>query len=109
MGYHEWKSCIDACLECAAICNYCASSCTKEEDVKMMAACIELDMQCASVCYATAQLMSLGSSQAKELCRICADSCDACGTECGKHNTGHCEECAEACFRCAEECRKMAA
>jgi hypothetical protein len=109
MGYHEWKSCIDACLECAAICNHCASSCTKEEDVKMMAGCIELDMQCASVCYAAAQLMSLGSPQAKDLCRLCAEICDACGTECGKHNTEHCEECAEACLRCAEECRKMAA
>jgi hypothetical protein len=95
MGYHEWKSCIDACLECAAICNHCASSCTREEDVKMMARCIDLDMQCASVCYAAAQLMSLGSPQAKELCSICARICDACGTECGQHNTKHCEECAE--------------
>lgn len=109
MGYHEWKSCIDACLQCAAICNHCASSCTKEEDVKMMAACIELDMQCAAVCYSAAQLMSLGSPHAKELCRICVLICDACGTECGKHNTPHCEECAEACLLCAEQCRKMVA
>jgi hypothetical protein len=42
MGYHEWKSCIDACLECAAI------------------------------CYTAAQLMALGSIRAKELCRLCA-------------------------------------
>jgi len=36
MGYHQWKSCIDACLECAAVCNHCEVSCTKEENVKMM-------------------------------------------------------------------------
>ncbi|WP_285057358.1 four-helix bundle copper-binding protein [Pedobacter ginsengisoli] len=109
MGYHEWKSCIDSCLACAAVCNYCASSCTKEEDIQMMAHCIDLDMQCASVCYTAAQLMSMGSPHAKVLCGICAEICDACGTECGKHNTSHCEECAEACLHCAQECRKMAA
>ncbi|MEO6327812.1 MAG: four-helix bundle copper-binding protein [Ginsengibacter sp.] len=39
---------------CAAICNHCASSCTQEQDVKMMAGCIQLDMECAAICYATA-------------------------------------------------------
>jgi len=109
-GYHTYKTCIDACLQCAAICNHCASSCTQEEDIKMMAGCIQLDMECAAICYASAQLMSLSSSRAKEVCRICADICEACGKECGKHtHSKHCQECAEACHRCAEECRKMAA
>ena len=109
MGYHEWKTCIDACLACAAVCNHCASSCTQEEDVKMMASCIELDMQCATLCYASAQLMSMGSSSAKEVCAICAKLCEACGNECAKHNTEHCQECARICKSCALECQKMAA
>ncbi len=109
MGYHKWKTCIDACLDCAALCNHCASACTKEHDVKMMAKCIELDMQCSAICYASAQLMSLGSLQAGQLCAICAEICDACGKECGKHYNQHCRECAEACKHCADECRKMAA
>jgi hypothetical protein len=108
-GYHTYKTCIEACLQCAAICNHCASSCTQEDDVKMMAGCIQLDMECAAVCYAAAQLMSLGSEKAKELCRICADLCEKCGAECGKHPTEHCRECADACKKCAAECRKMAA
>jgi hypothetical protein len=108
-NYHDYKSCIDACLQCAAICNHCANSCTKEEDIKMMARCIELDMQCAAICYAAAQLMSMGSNHAVELCRLCATICEECGKECGQHNTDHCRECAAACQRCAEECRKMAA
>lgn len=109
MGYHKWKSCIDACLQCAAVCNHCASSCTKEDDVKMMARCIELDMQCSAICYASAQLMSMGSEQAKELCSICAMICEACGEECSKHQTEHCQECAQMCKTCAGECRRMAA
>jgi len=110
-GYHIYKSCIEACLKCAAICNHCASSCTQEEDVKIMAGCIQLDMECAAVCYTAAQLMSLGSSKAKEMCRLCADICEACGAECGQHasHSEHCRECAGACNACAEECRRMAA
>ena len=108
-GYHEYKTCIEACLKCASICNHCASSCTEEDDVKMMAGCIRMDMECAAICYAAAQLMSLGSERAKEICRICADICEACGAECSQHHTEHCQECAAACKACAEECRKMAA
>ena len=75
----------------------------------MMARCIQLDMECAALCYTAAQLMSLGSDKAKEICRLCADACQACADECSQHDTKHCRECAELCRRCAEECRKMAA
>jgi hypothetical protein len=75
----------------------------------MMARCIQLDMECAAACYTAAQLMSMGSSKAVEICRICADLCEMCAEECGKHHTEHCKECSEACRKCAEECRRMAA
>lgn len=108
-GYHQYKTCVDACVQCAAVCNHCASSCTPEEDVQMMARCIQLDMECAAICYATAQLMSPGSKKAKVLRRLCADLCEACETACAKHtHMKHCQECAAACKACAEECRKMA-
>jgi hypothetical protein len=106
-NYHQYQSCIEACLKCAAICNHCASSCTKEEDVKMMARCIQLDMECAAICYAAAQLMSLGSNKSEEICGICAKICEECGNECRKHKADHCQECADACHQCAEECRSM--
>src|SRR6476619_562779 len=108
-GYHTYKTCIEACLKCAAICHHCASSCTQEQDVKMMAKCIQLDMECAAACTAAAQLMSLGSEAAPEFCRICADLCEKCAAECGHHKNEHCRECAEACKSCAAACRKMAA
>lgn len=108
-AYHQYQSCIEACLRCASICNHCAASCTQEEDVQMMARCIQLDMECAALCYAAAQVMSVGGAQAKALCRLCAEACRACGAECGKHQHRHCQECAEACRRCAEECERMAA
>jgi Domain of Unknown Function (DUF326) len=106
-SYHTYKSAIEACLECAAICNHCASCCAQEKDVTMMAKCIQLDMECAAICYASAQLMSLGSNKSKELGALCADMCEACREECSKHHTEHCQECAKACKECAEECRKI--
>ena len=75
----------------------------------MLANCIQLNMECAAICYSAAQLMSLGNQQADELCRICAEICDACGEECSKHHMEHCQQCAEVCRRCAEECHSMAA
>lgn len=106
-GYDQYKACIEACFTCASICNQCAVACTYEKDVAMMAACIRLDMECAALCYATAQLMSMGSSQAPRLAGICADLCEACAAECGKHHHEHCVLCAQACKACAEECRKI--
>jgi hypothetical protein len=107
MSYNEYKSCIDACLDCAAVCNHCASSCLKEADVHMMARCIQLDMECTAICYAAAQLMSLGSPAAREVCRLCAAICRMCAAECEKHDEAHCRQCAETCRRCAAECEKM--
>lgn len=107
MGYHENKSCIEACLACAALCNHCASSCLKEHDVKMMARCIQLDMECATLCYTAAQLMSIGSNRAQEVCRLCAQLCRECADECESHDNEHCQECARACRHCAEECMEM--
>jgi len=67
-----------------------------------MALCIQMDMESAALCYAAAQLMSLGSTKSVELCRWCAEACEACAVECGKHKNEHCKECAEACKKCAK-------
>ena len=104
----QYQTCIEACLRCASICNQCASACLQEQDVKMMVRCIQLDMECAAICYAAAQVMSIGGENAERLCGICADICQACGDECAKHKMEHCQRCAEACHHCAEECRSMA-
>lgn len=74
-----------------------------------MARCIQLDMECAAVCYSAAQLMSLGSGRAEDYCRMCAELCHECALECGKHDNEHCQECALACQECARECMQMAA
>ncbi|RYZ27031.1 MAG: four-helix bundle copper-binding protein, partial [Sphingobacteriales bacterium] len=50
MPNQQFASCIEACYSCAAACDFCAASCLQEEDVKMMARCIAMDMDCAQIC-----------------------------------------------------------
>ncbi|GAA4460544.1 four-helix bundle copper-binding protein [Nemorincola caseinilytica] len=107
MSYREYRNCIDACLECVDVCNHCASSCLKEQNVGHMTRCIQLDLECAAICYATAQLMSLGSQYARQLCSLCATICRECADECRMHHNDHCRECAEICMECADECTRM--
>jgi hypothetical protein len=104
-SYHTYKSCIDACLNCAALCHHCASGDVKEG--KDMARCAQLCMECAAICEASAALMSLGSQNAKDICKLCAEFCERCAAECCKHQHEHCKECCDACKKCADACRNM--
>jgi hypothetical protein len=108
MAHQMNQTCIDACNACAVACDHCAAACLQEADVKSMARCIALDMDCAAICRLAAGYMARGSEFAGALCRLCADVCQACGEECAKHPMDHCQQCATACRRCADECRAMA-
>lgn len=108
MAHDLNADCIDACNACADACDHCATACLQELDVKPMARCIALDMDCAALCRLAAGAMARDSEFAKRICSLCALVCDACGEECGRHEHGHCRDCAAACVRCAEACRRMA-
>ncbi|NKE67553.1 four-helix bundle copper-binding protein [Ramlibacter sp. RBP-2] len=109
MPHQNYQSCIDACNACAVACNHCAISCLMEPDVKMMARCIALDIDCAEICQFAAAAMSRASESSRLVCQACAEICRLCGEECAKHRMEHCQQCAQACMRCADECSKMAA
>lgn len=109
MPHEKFTTCIDACNACAVACNHCAASCLQEQDVKAMARCIALDIDCAEICLLAAAAMSRGSEQAKAICTACAEVCRVCGDQCARHPMEHCQRCAQACRRCAEECSRMAA
>lgn len=105
----QYQSCITACNACADACDMCAAACLKEEDVKKMARCIALDIDCAQICRLAASVMARGGEAAAAFCQLCAQVCEMCGEECGKHQMQHCQDCAAACRRCAQECRQMGA
>ena len=68
----QFQSCIQACSNCAIVCETCAAACLREDDVKMMARCIELDRDCADLCALAAVLMARDSHYAKALCKLSA-------------------------------------
>ncbi len=108
MSHQQYQNCIEACYACAIACTHCATECLKEEKVRDLRRCIQLDMECASICKSSADLMSLGSSFSSH---FCADVCNSCAEECEKHaqmGMRHCGECAAACRKCAKACEEMA-
>ncbi len=101
----EHQQLIETLNRCAATCNYCINACLEEDDVKMLAACIRIDMDCAEVCSLTASLLARGSSHGEHLLKECAEICGKCAAECEKHaHMDHCRECAEACRACEAAC-----
>jgi hypothetical protein len=105
----KFNACIEACDSCAVACNHCAASCLQEQDVKAMARCIALDMDCAAMCALAAGAMARDSEHAQAICESCALICQSCADECAKHQMEHCKACAKACLKCADACREMAA
>ena len=107
MSHKENQELITALNNCIAECNHCASACLDEEDVKMLAKCIKLDIDCAEICSLTANLIARGSVHGEHLKKECAEVCNACAEECEKHakmGMEHCRTCGEACRKCAEAC-----
>lgn len=107
MRFGKYLSCIETCLTCAAFCNNFSASVLQEKDIKKMATCIQLNLECAALCYAAAQLMSLGSTRATALCGICAEACEAFADECVLHENVLCKACVVACRACAKECKAL--
>jgi hypothetical protein len=103
-----FTDCIEACQRCATECERCASACLKEDDVKAMARCIQLDLDCSLLCVVTAKLLARGSEEGNHIARHCAEVCRRCAEECRKHDMDHCQRCADVCDECAEECEEIA-
>ena len=109
MSHEKNQRLIDALNDCATECSHCAMACLDEKDVKMLAKCIKLDIDCADICRLTVSLLSRDSEHGLHLLRECAEVCIACSTECEKHShMEHCKKCAAVCRHCAEECSEMA-
>src|SRR5690349_15886292 len=109
MSPENYRDCIDACNECAVICDQLAAACNREHNVASLSRCMSLSLDCSGVCRLAAQLMSRDSEYVEEICVFCENLCQTCANECAKH--GHLDQhtcCADLCRTCAEECRKLA-
>ena|SRR6516225_8669187 len=108
MAEQHFQECIAACNACAVACNHCAVSCLDEKNVAVLSRCIKLTLECAAMCNAAVQVMSINGELSDQICQLCEDACNRCAEECIRHgDMEHCLVCAEKCRTCAALCAKM--
>ena len=112
----------DACLDCALACRVCADACLGEERLDELRNCIQMNLDCADVCFATGALAIRRLSRKgnpvipgtgfddrvmKLIFETCTVVCGRCEDECMRHaeRHKHCRRCAEICRSCAQTCR----
>lgn len=100
---------IQALLHSIQASNQCFSKSLQEEDLHRFTECIRLTRECAEVCTLALHALQTESGFTKPIAALCAQVCDTCAVECGRHTHDHCVACAEACTRTAEACRSLAA
>ncbi len=108
MNSLDYKSCIDACLRCAEVCDRCIEA-SSSEATAPKATHLGAHADCSQICRAAVGFMSRGSQFCPEICRFCAEVCDVCAAECEAYPQEHRQQCAQACHQCADECRRMIA
>ena len=101
---------IEALNACAAHCLACADACLEEDDVDSMVRCIRSDLDCATICRATADVLARAGASGmpwRQQVEVAVAATDACAEECGSHDHDHCQACAAACRRASEACQQL--
>ena len=103
-----------ALAACSGACTFCADACLSEEMVAELRRCIRLNLDCATICAATASVLVRGAAEPQQSVlrpqlEACAAACAACGEECSRHAQmhEHCRICAEVCRTCEGACRQL--
>jgi hypothetical protein len=101
--------------DCATACASCADACVAEPDVTPLRAAIRLNLDCAAICVATADVLARRNAPDFEVLRALLHACvvasAACAAECERHapSVMHCRICAAACRTCEAACRRILA
>src|SRR5260221_1392592 len=105
----ESEACIEACNECAALCECLEAFCTRAVENPELSRVVVLLKTCADVCLLTARLIARQSEFLQEYCALCAEVCHTCHVECLKHaKTDGFSRCAEACSIVDRACQQLA-
>lgn len=99
----------ELCYDCAQTCTACADACLGEEKLDDLRQCIRLNLDCADICLAVANLGTRRTGSDDKIVELmlaaCAEACRVCGTECARHgHHEHCRICAEVCRECEQAC-----
>jgi hypothetical protein len=102
------QDCIDACFECAKVCDMCAAACIANPEIDALRRCLKFTLDCSEICNSAARMMARDSDSQDDILRACAGICEHCAEECRRQpDNEHCAICAEACSRCADLCHAI--
>jgi hypothetical protein len=104
----EVRECIQDCVDCYRTCSQTLIRCLNIGGKHAEVEHVNLIMDCAKICSATADFMLRNSLYYPQTCGLTADICDECGDVCARFEEDFMKECASVCRRCAESCREMA-
>jgi hypothetical protein len=120
-----WVMATDACFDCAQACRACAQACLGEKTLHELRNCIQMNLDCADVCFATGDLairrvlrkrcLEIQEAGFDErimelMFETCSEVCFRCAEECMRHAEyhKHCRKCADVCRCCAQACLNAA-
>lgn len=104
---------IEEALSCFQTCTACADACLSEDMVAELTKCIRSNLDCATTCAATVEVLSRHTGYDANITRAqlqaCIATCKACGDECEDHAKmhDHCRVCAEVCRACEQACHEL--
>lgn len=101
----KYEKIIDSLIDCVRACETCTDACLNEDNVKMVADCIKLNIDCADTCSLGIRLLSRNSGISESIISMCADICAKCAEECETHDHDHCKKSAEICRNCEDICK----
>src|ERR1700709_1802120 len=112
----DWRTAVLISLgECEHVCLSCAAVCGGEDALDRMRACVRLNLDCATICAATAAVVLHGTEISKAIVygqlRACAAVCGVGAELCASHarDYEYCRICADTCRNCQKNCNHMLA
>ncbi|WP_425447440.1 hypothetical protein [Dethiothermospora halolimnae] len=77
-------------------------------DVERRRRQLTLLRDCADICGLTQKYIARKSPFSRDMAKLCASVCEACGCECSRFPDRESQNCACICLNCARECMEFA-
>ncbi len=94
--------------DCEAVCEHMTHHLMRMQMEDRVAQAMLL-RECADICGLTAKFAARDAIYARNLAALCADICQACGSESLRYPDDMSQHCAMVCLNCAKHCRSFAA
>ena len=99
---------IEDCLECTRASEKCAQDCLRGLSIRLMVEYRILMLETADAALTAARAVAQKTSNAADLCWVCAQLCKACIGEFEQYETNSFKQCVATCRRCADSCLDFA-